>query len=36
MALENFYISAFGDNGICNYTLYYLETDTSRRKMVGL
>lgn len=35
MALENFNNSVLFDNGIGPYILYYLETDSSRAKMVG-
>jgi len=35
MALENSNNSVLCDNGTGPGILYYLETDTSRRKMVG-
>ena len=36
MAFENINISDYCNNGTGFGTLYYLETDSSRTKMVGL
>lgn len=36
MAMENFDISGYSDNGTGPCIVYYLESDPSRRKMVVL